>query len=203
VTFGRDPDESPVDAGHLAIQELVLRLGRAAGYDGAFELPTRPAEPWRSIDVGLASRAARRMILVECWNTIGDVGAAARSTSRKRSRSRGPRDRAAGRWQSRRGRMGRPVDRSKSCADPPVSRGVHDALSWIVTGMGRCPHQRRHATSRSRPRLERCRLDPALRVAPLRAHRDGRARTPCYTPALTATTGKSSAGTAPSERGMV
>jgi hypothetical protein len=25
------------------------------------------------------------MILVECWNTIGDVGAAARSTNRKRS----------------------------------------------------------------------------------------------------------------------
>ena len=56
VSFGgRDPSEAPADAGHLAIQELVLRLGRAVGYTGSFELPTRPAEPWRSADVGLAS----------------------------------------------------------------------------------------------------------------------------------------------------
>jgi transcriptional regulator with XRE-family HTH domain len=85
VSFGRDPDEGPVDAGHLAMQELILRIGRVAGYTGSFELPTRPAEPWRSIDVGLTDPSARRLILVECWNTIGDVGAAARSTSRKLS----------------------------------------------------------------------------------------------------------------------
>jgi transcriptional regulator with XRE-family HTH domain len=83
VTFGRDPDEAPVDAGHVAMQELVLRLSRAVGYTGSFELPTRPAESWRSVDVGLGSAATHTMILVECWNTIGDVGAAARSTSRK------------------------------------------------------------------------------------------------------------------------
>jgi hypothetical protein len=65
------------------MQELVLALGRRAGYTGTFELPTRPAEPWRSIDVVLASPTRRVMILVECWNTIGDVGAAARSTARK------------------------------------------------------------------------------------------------------------------------
>jgi transcriptional regulator with XRE-family HTH domain len=84
VSFGgRDPVERTADAGHLAIQELVLRLGRAAGYTGSFELPSRPAEPWRSVDVGLASDAGRRLILSECWNTIGDVGAAARSSTRK------------------------------------------------------------------------------------------------------------------------
>jgi transcriptional regulator with XRE-family HTH domain len=80
---GRDPSEPTADAGHLAIQELALRVGRAAGYAGSFELPTRPAEPWRSVDVGLASEADRHMILTECWNTIGDVGAAARSSARK------------------------------------------------------------------------------------------------------------------------
>ena len=86
VSFGgRDPDDLPRDAGHLAIQELVLRVGRAAGYDGTFELPTRPAEPWRSGDVGLADPRHRRLILVECWNTIGDVGAAVRSSNRKRA----------------------------------------------------------------------------------------------------------------------
>lgn len=84
VSFGgRDPSEAPADAGHLAIQELVLRLGRAAGYTGTFELPTRPAEPWRSADVGLAFASLRRLIHVECWNMIGDLGAAARSSSRK------------------------------------------------------------------------------------------------------------------------
>jgi len=84
VTFGRDPLEAPIDAGHLAIQELVLRLGRDAGYTGTFELPSRPGESWRSVDVGLADPVQRRMILVECWNTIGDIGAATRSTERKR-----------------------------------------------------------------------------------------------------------------------
>jgi transcriptional regulator with XRE-family HTH domain len=95
VTFGRDVQEAPTDAGHLAIQELVLRLGRAAGYSGSFELPTRPGESWRSVDVGLSDSARRRMLLVECWNTIGDVGAAARSSERKRADADGI---AVGRW---------------------------------------------------------------------------------------------------------
>ncbi len=95
VTFGRDVLETTTDAGHLAIQELVLRLGRSAGYSGTFELPSRPGESWRSVDVGLADSSRRRMLLVECWNTIGDVGAATRSTERKRTDLDGI---AAGRW---------------------------------------------------------------------------------------------------------
>jgi transcriptional regulator with XRE-family HTH domain len=96
VSFGgRDPDEPPRDAGHLALQELVLRLGRAAGYSGTFELATRPAEPWRSADVGLAAAAARRLIHVECWNTIGDLGAAVRSSTRKQGELA---DLAVARW---------------------------------------------------------------------------------------------------------
>ena len=75
----------PADAGHLAVQELVLRLGRAAGFARTFELPTRPADPARSADVGLRDDRRRLLILVECWNTIGDVGAAARSSERKRA----------------------------------------------------------------------------------------------------------------------
>lgn len=83
VGLGRDPKEDVADAGHLAMQELVLRLGRTAGFDGQFELATRPAEPWRSIDVALASEARLIAIEVECWNTIGDIGAASRSSARK------------------------------------------------------------------------------------------------------------------------
>jgi transcriptional regulator with XRE-family HTH domain len=95
VTFGRDLAELPADAGHLAIQELVLSLGRAAGYGGSFELPTRPSEPWRSVDVCLANQVEHRLLLVECWNTIGDMGAAARSSERKRADLEAV---TAGRW---------------------------------------------------------------------------------------------------------
>ena len=95
ISFGRDALEPSADAGHLAMQELVLRLGRANGFVGAFELPTRPAEPWRSIDVVLGSPTRRLMILNECWNTFGDIGAAARATMRKAAELEAL---AAGRW---------------------------------------------------------------------------------------------------------
>jgi transcriptional regulator with XRE-family HTH domain len=95
VSVQRDRAGETPDAGHLALQELVLRLGRSAGYDGTFELPTRPSEPWRSADVGLASTAACRLLHVECWNTIGDIGAATRSSVRKPSELA---DLAVARW---------------------------------------------------------------------------------------------------------
>ena len=79
----RDPLADTPDAGHLAMQELVLRLGRAVGYRGLIELPTKPNEPWRSIDVALVDDVRRRLVVVECWNTIGDIGGAARSSARK------------------------------------------------------------------------------------------------------------------------
>lgn len=83
LTFQRDPQADTSDAGHLAMQELVLRLGRAAGYHGTFELATKPSAPWRSIDVGLRDDRRRRLIVTECWNTFGDIGAAARVSARK------------------------------------------------------------------------------------------------------------------------
>jgi transcriptional regulator with XRE-family HTH domain len=84
LAVDRDPLQEPADVGHLRMQEIVLRVGRGAGH-GLFELQTRPADPSRSADVGLRDDRRRRLILVECWNTIGDVGAAVRSTERKRS----------------------------------------------------------------------------------------------------------------------
>lgn len=95
VTLQRDTTGETADAGHLAMQELILRLGRAGGYARSFELATRPAQAWRSADVGLVDDVRRRLILVECWNAIGDLGAAARSSDRKRVDAEGL---AAARW---------------------------------------------------------------------------------------------------------
>ena len=85
VSLERDGLQHTADAGHLAIQELTLRLGRRAGYAGSFELATRPAEPWRSTDVGLRDDRRRVLALLECWNTFGDLGSSARSSERKRA----------------------------------------------------------------------------------------------------------------------
>ena len=84
VAFSRElrPVE-PADAGHLAGQEIILRLGRAAGRRPAPELPTRPANPTLSIDVCQRDDANRVLILNEIWNRCDDLGAAYRSTARK------------------------------------------------------------------------------------------------------------------------
>lgn len=85
VSLGRDALEEPIDAGHLAIQELVLRLGRATGRRRTFELATKPAEPARSTDVGLIDDSQRRLLQVECVNTFGNINASIRSSDRKRA----------------------------------------------------------------------------------------------------------------------
>jgi hypothetical protein len=89
VRLQRDPIEETADAGHLAIQELVLRLGRHGGFTGLFELASRQHEPWRSVDVGLRDDRSRRLWCIECWNSFGDLGAAARSTARKVAEAEG------------------------------------------------------------------------------------------------------------------
>lgn len=84
VAFSRDVEQpEPRDAGHLAAQELVLRMARSHRRDSSFELPTRPADPARSTDVGLRDDTQRTLILVEIWNRLDDLGAAARATDRK------------------------------------------------------------------------------------------------------------------------
>lgn len=86
VAFSRDLDAGPSNAGHLAAQELVLRLTAGPGTrTGSFELATRPVDPGRSADVCLRDDARRTLIVVEIWNRLGDLGAAARSTARKRA----------------------------------------------------------------------------------------------------------------------
>jgi transcriptional regulator with XRE-family HTH domain len=81
--FLRDGLAQPEHAAHLDIQELVLRTGHGAGYAGRFELATRPADPARSSDAPLLDRRRRRLLLVECHNTFGDLAGSARSSDRK------------------------------------------------------------------------------------------------------------------------
>jgi transcriptional regulator with XRE-family HTH domain len=83
VEFGRDPAIEPTDAGHLGMQELMLRLGRETGRVRNFELPTRSADPSLSVDVGWRDDACRVLILNECWNTFGSINASIRSTRKK------------------------------------------------------------------------------------------------------------------------
>jgi transcriptional regulator with XRE-family HTH domain len=97
VSFSRDIEpDAPRDAGHLAAQELVLRLARKHGRRADFELPTRPADPARSVDIAQRDDRARALIVVEIWNRLDDLGAAARATSRKWAEAEGPAVLAAG-----------------------------------------------------------------------------------------------------------
>src|SRR6266536_2326845 len=53
ISFSRPlgEDRGPADAGHLAMQEWLLGIAHANGRNASFELPTRPLDPRRSIDV--------------------------------------------------------------------------------------------------------------------------------------------------------
>lgn len=89
LKLGRDAREDTRDAGHLAVQELVMRLGRQAGYGRTFELTTRPSDPTGWVDVGLVDHARCRLTLVECCNLMGDIGASTRSSDRKAAEAAG------------------------------------------------------------------------------------------------------------------
>lgn len=83
MEFGRDPLQELEDAGHLEMQEFMLRLAHASGFGRTFELPTRPANPGLSVDVGLRDDVRRLLVLEECWNTFGNIGGSVRNTRRK------------------------------------------------------------------------------------------------------------------------
>jgi transcriptional regulator with XRE-family HTH domain len=83
LRLGRDSLEGPRDGGHLALQELVLRLARARPAVRRFELPNRGSDPSRWSDVAVIDHANRRIELYECVNVFADIGAAVRSSDRK------------------------------------------------------------------------------------------------------------------------
>ena len=89
IAFSRDVvDPSPQDAGHLAAQELVLRLASVAGWRARVELPSNRFDPRHATDVVLDG-PGRRLVFIEIWNRIDDLGAAVRSSDRKLAEARG------------------------------------------------------------------------------------------------------------------
>jgi hypothetical protein len=166
VEAGRDSLEEPRDAGHLRIQELVLRLGRSSGYQASFEVPSRPADPVRSVDVMLRDDRRRLLVVVEAWNTIGDIGAAVRSFQRKLTEAEalaiaigGQRPhRVCGLWVVRAAERNRRLLAS-------LSGALRRALPCVLGRMGQLPHRRLGPADRGGPRLVRCLGHPRVSLA--------------------------------------
>ena len=85
VRLSRDMHEElePRDAGHLAAQELVVRLARGHGRSASVELATRPWDPAHAADVVLRDDRQRLLVLIEIVNRAGDLGASLRASGRK------------------------------------------------------------------------------------------------------------------------
>jgi hypothetical protein len=81
--FARDPKAELADAGHLDIQELLLREAKSGGWERLFEARSRAYGSDLSVDVKLVDRRGRRLVIGECWNTLRDLGQATRSSERK------------------------------------------------------------------------------------------------------------------------
>jgi transcriptional regulator with XRE-family HTH domain len=89
IGLSRPARATTADGGHLPGQELVLRLARGNAIPGTFELPTRPSNPSRMVDVGLRDDRRRVLTLTEISNRIDDLGQTIRDHKRKVAEAKG------------------------------------------------------------------------------------------------------------------
>ena len=83
ASLSRSVAPEPVDAGHLAGEELLLALARRNGRNGAPEIPTRFARTARVIDVAVRDDRQRVLIVQELSNRIDDLGQTIRNHRQK------------------------------------------------------------------------------------------------------------------------
>ena len=149
----RDQREDLVDAGHLEIQELLLRLGRTTGYSRSFELSIPVERPSGWVDVFLRNDTRRRLLVLEAWNVFGNFGAGRTRVRPKTRRRSGPR-RMAGGWRlpgSR--RVDCAGDNAKPSTRSSLSRGLHRAIHGLVAPVGRRAAARSRSARRGWARL--------------------------------------------------
>jgi transcriptional regulator with XRE-family HTH domain len=165
VELGRDPHDGPADAGHLAIQELLVRLARATAGAALVELPLGTSDRAFSVDVCVLRRRQGELILQEAWNRIGDVGAGLRSFDRKLSLAAeaavafpAPPSVVTGVWVVRVTRSNREPGGLPGAVRRPLHR--------LVPPVGPGARHRICGAPWARPRAVRHRGDPPVRVAP-------------------------------------
>ena len=164
IEFTRDPLEGPTDAGHLDIQQLVIKFRSPAGFDDRMiELPGHTGRGWT--DVALVKRAARVLVLIECVNVIGDLGQSFRSSDRKEAEAHQLAAALGGDGGAfmvsgllGRARLGsQPRDRASLC------RTVRRALSRFVPRLDPRTDHRHAGPGGTRSHLVRLACCPALR----------------------------------------
>ena len=79
----RTPSSGQRTAGTSTARSSLLRVLRASGVKRFVELNTRPSESRRAIDVVALDEARKVMLLIQVWNTFGDLGSAARGFDRE------------------------------------------------------------------------------------------------------------------------
>ena len=153
IGFSRDTVAPLQDAGHLAAQELLIRLATAAGWQATFEGAEQPGRSMARDRCRVATRAychgPRRAL--EPPRRPGRRGTIQRSEARRGSSTR---TRARRNVLAPRGHGCKPSPRPPLPGDPPCP--VHR----LVLGVGPCSRRRGAATNRARPRLDRRQIGP-------------------------------------------
>lgn len=166
IEMQRDYLEEPADAGHLPMQELLLRLARRQGVGRTFELPIRASLSRHSVDVFLRDDRRRRLTVVECANVVADIGAMARNFDWKLARAAETAV-AIGRGEPYAvgGCLVMRATAPQSRTRRSICGCLRESLAREFTSMGERADKRRQSARRTGSRVVRYRWDASVRVA--------------------------------------